>query len=104
MDSYNLVNGVHMTENGRLNVDVLRKEWGFQGIVISDWDATYDGVAAAHNGLDLEMPAGAFMNRQTLLPALKAGKLTESAINEKVEHILRTLMTFGFFDRPQREQ
>ena len=56
MDSYNFVNGVHMTQNGYLNTDVLRKEWGFTGIVMSDWDATYYAVAAANGGLDLEMP------------------------------------------------
>jgi beta-glucosidase len=102
MDSYNLVNGLHMTQNGRLNTDVLRREWGFSGILMSDWDATYDGVAAANNGLDLEMPSGTFMNRQTLLPAVKAGKVAAATIDEKVERILRTLLRFGLFDRPQR--
>ena len=43
MDSYNLVNGMHMTQNGFLNNDVVKKEWGFTGIMMSDWDATYDG-------------------------------------------------------------
>src|SRR5947209_4737124 len=61
MDSYNLTNGVHMTQNGYLNTDLLKKEWGFAGLIMSDWDATYDGVAAANGGLDLEMPLARFM-------------------------------------------
>src|SRR6185312_2012896 len=76
MTSYNLVDGVHMTENAPLVEGLLKKEWGFDGIVMSDWDATYDGVAAANAGLDVEMPAGTFMNRETLLPAVKAGKVS----------------------------
>jgi beta-glucosidase len=55
MNSYNLVNGVHATQNDFLNLKVLKGEWAFQGILMSDWDATYDGVAAVNNGLDLEI-------------------------------------------------
>ena len=58
MDSYNLINGQHATQNGIINNDVAKKDWGFEGIIMSDWDATYDGVAAANGGLDLEMPSG----------------------------------------------
>src|SRR6266404_487504 len=76
MDAYNLVNGVYMTENHRLNNEILKKEWGFDGILISDWGATHDGLAAANGGLDLEMPAPTRMNRNTLTPALKQGKIT----------------------------
>lgn len=103
MDSYNLVNGVHMTQNGYFNTEVLRNEWGFKGIVMSDWDATYDGVAAANGGLDLEMPNGKFMNRETLLAAVKAGKVSEATIDEKVRRILSTAIRFGFFDRAQKD-
>src|SRR5437016_3545318 len=67
MDSYNLTNGEHMTQNGHLNTEVVKKDWGFNGIVMSDWVATYDGVAAANGGVDLEMHSGAFMNRKHLL-------------------------------------
>src|SRR5579859_6152655 len=56
MDSYNLVNGIHMTQNDYFNNQIVKKEWGFDGVIMSDWDATYDGVAAATTGLDLEMP------------------------------------------------
>ena len=103
MDSYNLVNGVHMTQNHELMTDVVKKEWGFDGMIMSDWDATYDGVAAANAGLDLEMPLAKFMNPKTLLPAIKDGKVSEATIDEKVRRILRTAMRFGFIDRPQSD-
>jgi beta-glucosidase len=101
MNSYNLINGVHATENEFLNLKVLKGEWGFQGILMSDWDATYDGVAAANNGLDLEMPGARFMNAKTLLAAVKDGKVTESTIDDKVLRLLRTVLRYGFLDRPQ---
>jgi len=103
MDSYNLTNGVHMSQNGPLNTDVVRKQWGFDGIIMSDWDSTYDGIGAANGGLDLEMPSGKFMNRATLLPAIKAGKVSEATIDDKVRHILHTANRFGWLDREQTD-
>ena len=101
MDSYNLVNGDHATQNEFLNLKVLKGEWGFQGILMSDWDATYDGVAAANNGLDLEMPNARFMTAKVLLAAVKAGTVKESTIDDKVLRLLRTELRYGFLDRPQ---
>ena len=101
MDAYNLVNGLYMTQNGLLNETIARKEWGFRGIMMSDWGATHDGIGAANNGLDLEMPSAAYMNAETLLPALKKGDVKLATIDEKVRRILRTAIEFGFFDRPQ---
>jgi beta-glucosidase len=103
MDSYNLVNGAHATQNVPLNIDIMRKEFGFEGTIMSDWDATYDGVAAANGGLDLEMPHGANMNRKNLEPAIKAGKVSEATIDDKVRHILSTAMMFGWLDRDQTD-
>lgn len=103
MDSYNLINGEHATQNGFLNNQVLKKEWGFRGILMSDWDATYDGVAAANGGLDLEMPSGKFMNRATLLPAIKSGKVSEATIDDKVRRILRIAVEYGFIDHEQTD-
>lgn len=103
MDSYNLVNGVHMTQNGLFNTQIAKKEWGFTGIIMSDWDATYDGVAAANGGLDLEMPSGKFMNRQNLLPAVQQGKVSVATIDDKIRRILRTAIQFGFLDRDQTD-
>lgn len=101
MDSYNLVNSVHSTENTYLNRTVLRDRWGFDGILMSDWTATYSVIGAVNGGLDLEMPRGIMMNRENIMPLLEKGVIDESAIDEKVLHILQTLISFGFFDRDQ---
>ena len=103
MDAYNLVNGTYMTANNHLNNEILKKEWGFDGIVMSDWGATHDGLAAANGGLDLEMPSPSFMNRSVLLPALKDGRLSMATLDDKVRRILRIAIQFGFFDRPQTD-
>lgn len=104
MDSYNLINGEHATQNQHLNNDILKGQWGFDGVLMSDWVATYDGVAAARGGLDLEMPSAAFMNKQTLLPALQSGALSEEVINDKVRRILRMIFRNAFYDRPQLDK
>jgi len=101
MNSYNLVNGVHATQNQFLNLKVLKGDWGFQGILMSDWDATYDTVGAANNGLDLEMPGPRFMNAKALMAALKDGSVKESTIDDKVLRLLRTALRYGFLDRAQ---
>jgi beta-glucosidase len=101
MDSYNLVNGEHSTQNRHLNLDILKGEWGFQGVLMSDWDATYDGVAAANNGLDLEMPYAKWMTPATLKAALADGRVQQSTIDDKVRRILRTALQFGWLDREQ---
>lgn len=101
MDAYNLVNGVYMTENKHLNNEILKRDWGFDGILMSDWGATHNGVAAANAGLDLEMPSPLFMNEATLVPAIKQGTVQVTAIDDKVRRILRKAIEFGFFDQPQ---
>src|SRR5437588_1044216 len=84
MDGYNLVNGVYMTANNHLNNEILKKEWGFDGILMSDWGGTHDGLAAANGGLDLEMPSPTFMNRDRLLPALEGDKISLATLDYKV--------------------
>ena len=103
MDSYNLTNGEHMTQNSHMNNDIVKKEWNFPGVIMSDWDATYDTVGAANGGLDLEMPSGKFFNREKLLPAVKEGKVSEATIDDKVRRILRTEFEFGWPDRNQQD-
>jgi beta-glucosidase len=103
MDAYNPVNGVFMTENGYLNNEILKKEWGFDGILMSDWGATHDTVAAANGGLDLEMPSPAYMHKDEILPAIKEGKVSTATIDDKVRRILRQAVEFGFLDRPQTD-
>lgn len=103
MDSYNLTNGEHMTQNGHLNGEVVKKEWGFNGLVMSDWTSTYDAIAAANSGLDLEMPSGKFFNREHLLPAIQQGKVSVAIIDDKVRRILRVAVQFGWLDRDQAD-
>lgn len=103
MSSYNPLNCVHMTENRPLTVGLLREKWGFDGIFMSDWNATYSAVGAANGGLDLEMPRARFMNAENLRPALKNGLVTEATVDEKCRHILQTLIAFGFLDREQTD-
>src|SRR6266566_7237180 len=101
MDSYNLTNGLHMSQNKYLLTDVVKKEWGFDGLIMSDWSGTYDGVEAANAGQDLEMPSGLHMNQQTLRPAIEQGKVSVAIIDDKVRRILGTAVRFGWLDREQ---
>lgn len=103
MSSYNLVNGEHASQHRHLLTEIARGEWNFQGVMMSDWFATYDGVAAVNGGQDLEMPGPAFMNRRTLMPAIEQGKVSVATIDEHVRRILRTAARFGWLDREQTE-
>lgn len=101
MGSYGLVNGEHMSQSRYYNIDVLKREWGFNGVLMSDWDATYDTLGAANGGLDLEMPSGKFLSRSALQPLIKNGKVKQTTIDDKVRRILRTAAQMGWLDRPQ---
>jgi beta-glucosidase len=96
MDSYNQLNGTWMTENLRLNRNVAKRQWRFDGLIMSDWIATHDGVASANGGLDLEMPAPLYFNPEMLVPAVKSGKVKESEIDDKVRRLLRVAARFGW--------
>ena len=101
MDSYNLTNGEHMTQNKVLNVDVAKGQWHFPGIIMSDWVATYDTAAAANGGLDLEMPFGVYFAPEKMMPLLKDGTISEATLDDKVRRILRVAADFGWLDHPQ---
>jgi beta-glucosidase len=103
MDAYNLVNGQHMTQNVHLNKEILKDEWGFDGILMSDWGATHDGVAAANGGLDLEMPSAVYMTPSVLLPAIQKGTVSLATIDDKVRRILRIAIQHSFFDHDQTD-
>ena len=103
MNSYNMLNGVHATENKWLNIDLLRDTWGFKGILMSDWGSVYSTVGTANAGMDLEMPNGKYLNVKNLLPAIKKGLVTEATIDLKVQHILQTLIAFGVLDKKQND-
>ena len=99
MASYNPINGVHASENQYMNIEVLRNLWGFDGILMSDWDSSYSGFGLATGGLDLEMPHAKRMNRDTLMPLLANGVIHESDIDIKCRHIIQTCLAMGFYDR-----
>ena len=103
MDSYNLINGAHASQNSPFNSEVAKKEWGFNGVIMSDWSSTYDGVAAANGGLDLEMPTGAFMNRQNLLAAVQDGRIPVTTLDDKVRRIVANGIRFGWLNGDQRD-
>ena len=103
MTAYNPVNGIHCSEHRQLVRDILQGEWGFQGLTMSDWHSTYDAVSAANNGVDIEMPTGERMNRESLLPAVEQGLVTEDVIDDKIRRILRLGVCFGWFDREQKD-
>jgi beta-glucosidase len=101
MGALNAVNGNFACESYYLDTQVLKKDWGFDGVLLSDYQGIHDGVKAAKAGMDLDMPFGDFMNAQNLLPAIQSGQLSVANIDDKVRRILRKIVSFGFLDRPQ---
>ncbi len=85
MPSYNKVNGYYACENKYLLTDILRKEWGFKGITISDWGAVNDPSLSIKNGLDLEMPNSSNINYFNVLEDYRQNKISEEQINVPVE-------------------
>lgn len=100
MSAYNPLNGTYCSQNSWLLRDVLRRQWGFSGIVMSDWGAVHDTLGAVEGGCDLEMPSGRFLNGAMLGPLLSSGRITPAAIDEKVRNVLRTIAAAGFLDGP----
>ncbi len=101
MCSYNRINGVYSSENKRLLTDILRGEWGFDGLVMSDWGAVNrrpEGIAA---GLDLEMPASNGVTDQEIVEAVKEGRLAESDLDVCVERVLRLVEKTMSARRPE---
>ncbi|GAA1614835.1 glycoside hydrolase family 3 C-terminal domain-containing protein [Actinoplanes couchii] len=87
MAAYNRINGVHATQNRWLLTQVLREEWGFDGLVVSDWCAVTDPVEAVTAGLDLEMPANAGSPGR-LVTAVREGRLDEALLDRAVDRVL----------------
>nr|AMC37202.1 glycosyl hydrolase [Alicyclobacillus sp. A4] len=88
MCAYNRLNGTYCSENGWLLSDVLRDDWEFDGIVMSDWGAVNDRVAGMGAGLDLEMPGGPYAQDQAIVAAVREGRLPEDVLNRTVDRIL----------------
>ena len=88
MCSYNKVNGTSASENPWLLTQVLRTEWGFEGVVVSDWGAVYHRVPALAAGTDLEMPPKLGVSPQEVVAAVESGELAESVLDERVRTVL----------------
>ena len=101
MCSYNRINGTYASENPWLLTDVLRKEWGFEGYVMSDWGAVSNRVAGVAAGLDLEMPASGGVNDRKIVEAVKAGKLDEKAVDLCCERILNIIYRYVENAKPE---
>ena len=94
MCSYNRINGTYSSENPWLLTDVLRKEWGFEGLVMSDWGAVSDRIAGIAAGLDLDMPGSGGVNNASIVKAVQEGTLSEEALDTAVTNILRMVDRF----------
>ena len=94
MAAYNKINGTACTANEWLLDGILRKYWGFEGMVVSDWGAVYDPIAALKAGNDLNMP-GITADPEKVVQALEAGELTEEELDRNVARVLELMDTFG---------
>jgi beta-glucosidase len=104
MCSYNKVNGTFASEHHYLLTDILKNEWGFEGLVVSDWGAVRDRVAALKAGLDWEMPGPQDRRVKAVVEAVRSGKLDECVLDESVRRILNIVFKaketpkYGTFD------
>ena len=88
MNSYNRINGVYASQNKWLQQDVLRDEWGFEGLVVTDWGASVDRIPGLENGTDLEMPSSGTLNTQKIIDAVKNGDLDIKVLDERVDNVV----------------
>ncbi len=91
MCAYNAVNGIPSSDNASLLTDILRGEWGFDGVVMTDWGATHDRVVALNAGCELDMPGEVRHTREQLRRALADGRLTTDTLDEAVRRMLRLI-------------
>jgi beta-glucosidase len=93
MCAYNKLNGVYCSDNPYLVRDILRDEWGFGGVIVTDWGAMNDRVKAFEAGLDLEMPGSKGYFDESVIAAIRNGELSEERLNESVERLLELIFT-----------
>lgn len=91
MNSYNKINGFHGSENKHTQLEILRNEWGFDGVVVSDWGAVNDRVLGLKNGNDLEMPSSSGSGAKKIVEAVKNGTLDEAVLNERALNMLNLI-------------
>ncbi len=120
MSSYNKVNGLWAAENPHLLTEVLKKQWGFKGFVVSDWASTHTTVESANAGLDVEMPGadslkdflkdpqyvkagfiGGYLSPDKLLPVVRGRQVAAATLDDKVRRILWAMFSTGILDRQE---
>ncbi len=119
MSAYQKVNGTYCAENSYLLTDILKREFGFKGFVISDWGSTYSTAPTVNAGMDLEMPggppakamlssprtimsgnSGTWLEGDKVLAEIKAGHISEATLDDNVSRILSVIFLSGIFDHP----
>ncbi len=103
MCSYNRINGTYACENSYILTDVLKKDFGFKGFVVSDWGATQSTVKAAMAGLDVEMPGNESFG-EPLKKAVESGEVPMDRLNDMVHRVLRTEFDSGIVDDPPQPE
>lgn len=104
MASYNKVNGIYASEQPYTLRHILRQEWGFDGLIMSDWFGTKSTAPSVNATLDLEMPGPTIWRGESLLFAVEQGEVEEATIDTLVLHVLHLLVKAGAFDHSQEEQ
>ncbi len=102
MSAYNKINGTFASENPYTLQDILRKEWGFAGIVMSDWFGTQSTTPSVNAGLDLEMPGPSIWRGEKVLKAIENGEIDVATIDESVRRLLLLITKAGLFEHPER--
>jgi beta-glucosidase len=97
MSAYNQINGEHCSANSFLLTGILKRDWDFDGLVMSDWGGVHQ-TSVVQAGNDLEMPTGEFMSASKLKAALADGSVTQAAVDDSVHRILRTIVRVGLLD------
>ncbi len=88
MNSYNRINGIYASQNEHLQQEILRKEWGFEGVVLTDWGASVDRIPGLKYGTDLEMPSSGTLNTKKIVDAVKNGELDEAILDERIDNVV----------------
>lgn len=92
MNSYNRINGVYASQNHWMQQEVLREEWGFDGLIMTDWGASVDRVDGVKAGTDLEMPSSGNLNAKKIVAAVKDGTLDEAILDERVDTVVDLIL------------
>lgn len=93
MTSYNLINGTYANENAHLLQDILRKDWGFDGAVVTDWGGSNDHALGVKNGSTLEMPCPGGDSIRELMKAVQGGKISEADVDARLDEMLELVLS-----------